>query len=382
MTHDPSKPLTILQLNSARLYVGEAAHTLNLTEALRGAGHQVLLGLRQGYTTFDAAERRGLQPHGFAMQHRWWFTHDLPDLRKLEGLVREHGVQVIHAHRGKDHWLSALAVQLKRLRVPVIRTRHVVTPLRSHMANRWLARHTPRLIVVSRAVEREVLESGVYRTTQVARIPGGIELQRYKAQGRREELRLRMGLRSNAPVAVCVARFAAVKAHRVLLQAWQHVWARRTEAVLLLVGGGALQGEAEAYARELNIEAGVRFLGHLEPERVAETLEVADVGTLASVGSEGFSRAVLEYMALGLPVAATNVGAIPDLVENGINGRLVPPHDPGALATAVLEVLDLTPQQRAAWGLAGRRRAEECHGYATWVKAHEELYRGVLARRD
>jgi len=371
--------LRILQLNSARLFMGEAAHTLNLTEALRRAGHEVWLGLREGHLTWQVACERGLEPIGFHLPHRWWPPLDLPDQWKLARLVKQRGIQVIHVHRGKEHWQALLVARLRRLRVPVVRTRHVVAPPRPHAANRWLARRTAGLIAVSRAVEAAVRESGLFPAERLRYIPGGVDLERYARMGRREEVRARLGLPPAAPVAICVARFARVKAHRVLIAAWAQVRRELPGAVLLLAGVGPLREELEQQIRALGLSDSVRFLGGLRPEEVPAFLEAADAGALSSAGSEGFSRAVLEYLALGLPVVATRVGAVPDLVEDGVSGRIVPPEDAAALAAGLKEVLAASPGQRAAWGAAGRRRAEARHGYAAWAAAHEQVFREALS---
>ena len=397
-----SKPnkLRILQLNSARKYVGEAAHTLNLTEALRRRGHSVWLGLRAGFNTFREAERRGLEPLGFHMPHRWWPPQDVPDIRRIARLVRENQLQVIHAHRGKDHWQAVLAVTLYRLGVPVVRTRHVVTPLSGHAANRWLARRTAALVAVSKAVEEDVRRGGAYEDRPVALIPGGIDLALFAPAGAALQgaarARLWRQLPDDAaavgrpsgspgdpedrpttagPVAVCVARFAVVKAHRVLLRAWRTVAAQLPSARLLLAGSGPLAQECREFVKDQGLERSVFFLGHRDD--VPELLDVGDAGVLSSVGSEGFSRAVLEYMAKGLPVVATRVGAVPDLVADGVHGALAPPNDERALAEALLRVLAAPLEQRLAWGRAGRAQAERFYGYDSWAAAHEELYERV-----
>lgn len=379
MNSSSTSPLRILQLNSARLYVGEAAHTLNLTEALRRAGHTAPLGLRAGYATFEQAQKRGLDPLGFIFKHRWWPSHDLPDLRHIAQLVRDQGIQVIHAHRGKDHWLAVLAVKFHRLKVPVIRTRHVVTSLKNNFANRMLARRTARLIAVSRAVEADVASKPVYPAGKLVRIPGGLDLDRFRPGGDRAAARRALGLTENGFVVACVARFESVKAHRVLLAAWANVRAARRDAQLLLIGDGSHRGAIETQRRELGLEDAVHLLGRKDPAEIPDLLQAADAGVLSSVGSEGFSRAVLEYMAMGLPVVATRVGAVPDLVDEDVNGRLVPIEDAPALGRALLETAGLATERREAWGAAGRQRAERDHGYAGWAAAHEKLYREVLA---
>ncbi|MCK6471293.1 MAG: glycosyltransferase family 4 protein [Planctomycetes bacterium] len=373
-------PLGILQLNSARNFVGEAAHTLNLTEALRRDGHRVVLGLRANHDTFHVAYDRNLDPVGFRMPHRWWPPQDLPDLRRIAEVVRRENVQIIHAHRGKDHWQAVAAVKLYRLRIPVVRTRHVVTPLRAHVGNRWLAKRTARMIAVSKAVEDDVRASGLFSDGRLLRIPGGINLERYARKGKRAEARAALGLPESAPVAACVARFAAVKAHDVLIDAWRIVADALPDARLVLAGRGKkLRVAAEAQIERLKLQGNVTILGQVPDAQILELLEAADAGVLSSIGSEGFSRAVLEYMAMGLPVAATSVGAVPDLVEPGVSGVLAPPGEARALAEALRSVLAAPQEHREAWGKAGRARAEERHGYAQWAAAHAKLYGEVLA---
>lgn len=373
-------PLRILQLNSARKYIGEAAHTLNLTEALRRSGHSVWLGLRKNFDTIERAAARGLDPIGFFMPHRWWPPQDGRDIHRIARLIRDHKIDIIHAHRGKDHWQAVLATRLSGARVPVIRTRHVVTPLSANPANRWLARRTATLVCVSKAVENDVRGTGIYGD-RLAFIPGGVDLDLFKPpdQAARNAARKSLGLDAQARVAVCVARFARVKAHRVLLAAWKKVSEKIPLARLVLVGDGQLFDESRELAGQLGIAERVIFLGRRND--VPGILDAADAGVLSSVGSEGFSRAVLEYMTKGLPTVATRVGAVPDLIEDGVQGMVVEPENADALAAALEKVLSADAAQIGHWSKAAREKAERGHGYEHWASAHEKLYRAVLEKK-
>lgn len=370
----------ILHLNSARKYIGEAAHTVNLVAALRRRGHEVSVGLRRGWPTFERAAADGLEPVGLRLRHRWWPPDDLADLRLIARLVRGRGLEIIHAHRGKDHWQALAASKLFRLRAPLIRTRHVVTPWAAHVANRLQARLTARLVAVSKAVRDDVFRAGLYPPEKVVLIPGGVDLERFHPPSleKRAAARAALGLDAGTRAVFCVARMAKVKAHRVLLPAWKAALERRPSprAELFLVGGGLLEKEVRALAAQLRLEKTVRFLGVRDD--VPELLAAADLGVLASVGSEGFSRAVLEYMACGLPTAATRVGAVPDLVTDGREGLLVAPDNQEELAAALRSALTAPPEQLAAWGRAARAKAARDHGFDTWAAAHEKLYEEVL----
>ena len=372
------RALRILQLNSARKYVGEAAHTLNLTEALRQRGHFVWLGLRKNFETMERAMARKLEPTGFHMPHRWWPPQDARDVHAIAKMVKREKIEIIHAHRGKDHWQAVFAARLYKLDVAIVRTRHVVTPLKNHAANRWLARRTQALIAVSQAVEADVRRSGVYHDSTLAFIPGGIDLSLFNppTRERRENARAALGLYPDAPVAACVARFATVKAHGVLLDAWKIVRQHQPRAMLLLVGAGRHFEASKLRAKALGIAEGVQFLG--KRFDVPQILDAADMGVLASIGSEGFSRAVLEYMASALPTAATRVGAIPDLIDEGVNGRMCAPNDARALAEAVLSIFNASSGQRRQWGRAAFEKVEASYNYCTWAAAHEQLYSELL----
>ena len=371
--------MRILQLNSARLFVGEAAHTLNLTVALRQAGHDVWLGLRKGKFALEVAQRRNLNPIEFNLNKRFWLPDELPDMRKIAKLVRNDKIQLIHVHRSKEHWQSVMTAKLFRLGIPIIRTRHVVTPLKKHAANRWLARRTARMIAVSKAVEADIQSTGMYGDDRLVFIPGGVDLDHFLIRGRRDEVRRELGVSLDAHVAIYVARFAKVKAHRVLLDAWATLRRRRPDAVLLLVGDGALRPELEAQAKQLGLGTdALRFLGLRPYKELPGLLEAADVGVLASIGSEGFSRAVLEYMSMNRPVVATRVGAVPDLIANGVSGYLVPPENSAALTDALDRVLHLSAEERDKMGRQGRAKAEAEHSYRHWAESHVRLYEDVL----
>jgi glycosyltransferase involved in cell wall biosynthesis len=369
----------VLQINSARKYIGEAAHTLNLTVALRRREHEVHLVLRRGWLTYQKAAGNGLSPIGLRLPHRWWPPDDLHDMRLLAETVRKNGVQLIHAHRGKDHWLSLLAIRFYRLRIPLIRTRHVVTPLSGNPANRFLARRTARLIAVSTAVYDDVNRTGIYRPETVALIPGGTDLEKYRPPTSEERMAARqeLGLAQEDLAAFCVARMAIVKAHRILLPAWKKAAARiPRRTILFLIGDGPLLSEVRNLAEKLQLLESVGFLGFRDD--VPKLLSAADLGVLSSVGSERFLRAVLEYMACGLPTVATRVGAVPDLIDEGKEGLLVQPHSEDALATALSKMLNATSEQRTAWGVTARLRAQTRHSFEAWASAHEKLYDAVI----
>jgi glycosyltransferase involved in cell wall biosynthesis/peptidoglycan/xylan/chitin deacetylase (PgdA/CDA1 family) len=156
----------------------------------------------------------------------------------------------------------------------------------------------------------------------------------------------------------------------VLIAAAPRILARYPDAEFLIAGEGTCRAKLVTQARDLGVTSRVTFLGHRDD--VPEVLKGADVFVLPS-RSEAFPNSIMEAMASGLPVVASAVGGIPELVMDGRTGRLVPPGKPDALADALLSVLD-DPERAADFGRAGRRVIAETYSFDRMVGQFETLY--------
>ena len=366
--------LAILHLNSARKYVGEAAHSLELCRILASRGHRVALGARRGYVLERKALDAGVEVLSLGMESRLSLFSDCADARAILGWCRKNDADILHAHRGKDHWLAAGALVLGGNGVPLIRTRHVVTAIHNHCANRWLARRTIRLICVSEAVAASVAESGLYSAPRVATITAGVDLERFAPGSNGVVLRAELGVPPDAPIVAAVARLHPVKGHRYVIEAARRLVDAVPSAQILFVGEGSERDEMERIVAEAGLDDNVHFLGWRDD--VPELLRGADLGVLASIGSEGSSRAVMEYMACGLPVIATKVGAVPELVADGESGILVEPRDPEALGDAMARMLSDIPAAREM-GRRARETMENSFSPQRWAGRIEELYEDI-----
>jgi glycosyltransferase involved in cell wall biosynthesis len=174
-----------------------------------------------------------------------------------------------------------------------------------------------------------------------------------------------------------VANLIAYKGHRFLLEACHLVKQRYPRFVVLLIGEGPCRSELERLAKDLHLEAEIRFLGARQD--VPRLLSVVGMVVLPSL-HEGLPNAILEAMAAGKPVVATRVGGIPEAVVHGETGLLVPPADPGALAEAILALLG-DPGRAGAMGRAGRDRVVKKFGMDRMVLETQKLYEELLAAK-
>jgi glycosyltransferase involved in cell wall biosynthesis len=168
-----------------------------------------------------------------------------------------------------------------------------------------------------------------------------------------------------------------VKGHPTLIEAARSVCSRFPQVKFILIGDGKKRAEFESKVSELGLQPNFLFLGSRQD--VSEILACCDMAVLPSQ-AEGFSNALLEYMAAGLPTVATDVGGNPEVIENGLDGLLVKPNDPAALAEAISSLLENT-QFASQLGAAGRERVRRHFNFAQLTSNVDALYSELLQAR-
>lgn len=301
---------------------------------------------------------------------------DLGVSRRMARDMRTHRTEVLHAHQYTPFFYSAIAARLCRPRPRVIFTEHGrhypdVVSNRRRLANRWLlARLADRVNAVCDFSARSLAEKDGFRRDRIEVIPNGIDVPKYEAVSDVAAARCRLGLDPTRRYVACVARLHPVKDHRTLLHAFAQVAATRPDTDLLLVGDGVLRPDLEALVNTLGLGQRVRFLGVRDD--VADILQVVDVFALTSV-SEAASITLLEAMGAGQPVVVTAVGGNPEIVRNGVDGLLAPRGDAGAVAAALLRVLNDVPYARQL-GASGAARVREHYLLDRTVERYYALY--------
>jgi glycosyltransferase involved in cell wall biosynthesis len=357
---------------------GAEMHVLAQVRGQAARGHEVRVAYLKGRGTLagDAraagaarVERTGLNPLALWPHLRW--------------------AEIVHTHLLKADMATAPLARLAGRRRGLVASKHndeqvLRRPLVSRIHGR-IGRIPRRTIVLSDHVGRFVEQHGRVPLRKQTRIYYGLDpgpFARAVARPAAEKLALRrsFGFEDDDVVATCVARFAPQKAHDVLLRALLE--ARSTERgariKLLLVGDdpfGDGRVRAETLARELALGPSAVFAGIRRD--VPEILAASDVFAMSSLW-EGLGLVFLEAMAARLPVLATRVSAVPEVVEHEATGLLVPPSDPAAFA-AGLARLAADPALRARLGEAGERRVRTFFGLDAMVEATLEVYREVLA---
>jgi glycosyltransferase involved in cell wall biosynthesis len=195
---------------------------------------------------------------------------------------------------------------------------------------------------------------------------------------RREELRTELGIQPDEPLIGIVGRLVPIKNHRLFLEAARSMVDSGNPAHFALVGDGELRDSLQTLAREMGIADRAHFLGW--KQEMGPVYAALDLLTLTS-DNEGTPVAVIEAMAAGVPVVATAVGGVPDVVRDGETGRLVPPGDAPALRRAWLEAL--RRDERVVDGVnRARREVLVRFGREKMISTMADLYRRLAARKD
>jgi glycosyltransferase involved in cell wall biosynthesis len=385
MDNGEGRPLRVLIACSSRKWIGEAAHCLALYERLAERGHQPLLVVREGWDLEARAREEKLDVVALRFRSRFSPLSDWHDVRRLARLVRRRAIDVVHCHRGKDHWIAAIALAMFGLRVPLVRTRHVVTPVSSGVFNRWLfGRATAQIVAVSHAAaasfsanRRRWFERSLAAKTRV--IHPAVDLDRFSPDRRSEDWRAGCGVEEGDVLIGLIGRFQRVKGQYEFLRS-AGIIARDYPRVSFLMAGRGGDEKRRRYrhmAESLGIDERFILLGELDD--VPKVIASLDIGVVASLGSEGSSRVVLEYMASQRAIVASRVGGIPDLIDDGVHGRLIAPGDVAALRDAVRDLLS-SPTQRRQLAEAARTRAEQYFNFQRWIDQMTRVYHDALGR--
>lgn len=303
------------------------------------------------------------------------------DLRwalRLRRLLRERRVDILHAHSPYAAAIGRVAVRTisRRARPRLMSTEHVPWwgyARLTRAANALTFRLDDAHITVSRAV-LDSIPSRLQPRTEV--VVHGIALDRVRAYAKlRDEVRAELGLAPGEVLIGTIANFRAQKGYPDLLEAARQVLATGVPARFVAIGQGAAEPEIREMVRSFDLGERFRLLGYQED--ALRFLAAFDVFVLASL-FEGLPLALMEALALGVPIVSTAVGGVPELVTDSVEGLLVPPGRPELLAGALLTMVQ-DPERRRAMGRAALARSGEVDS-ARAARTLESMYRDVATR--
>jgi glycosyltransferase involved in cell wall biosynthesis len=304
-------------------------------------------------------------------------------LKRLVRYLRTSGIDIVHTHDFYTNVFGMTGGSLARIGVRLASMRETAE-MRSFAQKQVqrvaysLAHH---IVANSKAVEDKLISDGT-RPDKVSVIYNGLDLRRLETSVTRSEALSMLGVNVDETKPVRFVSIVAnmrheVKDYPMFLRAARKVKQVVPGTIFLLAGEGELEESLKSLARELGIYESTVFLGRCE--KVAELLSISDVCVLSSK-AEGFSNSILEYMAAGKPVVATNVGGAGEAIDEGETGFLVPSGDDGTMGERLVTLL-LEPDKALKMGAVAKRVVSEKFSCEAQLSRTEHLYETLLRAR-
>jgi len=350
---------------------GVTTYLLHVLPPLMAAGLDLTVCfLRAPHAAAEDLHAMGIRPVFFDAG-KWDPTVAL----RIATLAKRNGVRLLHATGVKGTLAARIAARLIGART-LLHMHDLNDPGALSVLQRLVAQPSDAAVCVSKAV-CELAVSRYHVSPERVRVArNGIPLEALRTAGAGEQGRVRaeLGIEADRPVLAIIGRLHPVKGHRALLGMLPAIVRGCPKALLLVIGDGPERADCEALARTLGMSRHVRFLGRRSD--VPRLLSAIDLVLMPSQ-SEGLGLAAIEALAAARPVVAFAAGGLPEVVTDGLNGRLVPPGDCQAFANAVIETLR-DPGRRFSYARGAASSAQR-FGVEAHVRRLIDCYRMTLA---
>lgn len=369
-----NRSLSILHTESSTGWGGQEIRILTEARGMLDRGHRVMLLTPAHAEILPAARRMGVPVEAIDIERK-----RVGPLLKLRAWLSRHGHEydVVNTHSSTDSWLVAIASATLKHAPPLVRTRHVSTPINNKLSTRWLYREaTTHIVTTGESLRQQLHRDNGYALDCMTSVRTGIDLNRFLPLDK-TAMRAKLGV-EDAPTLGILATLRDWKGHQHLLEAMVMLRERFPAWRLIIIGDGPERERLTASVERLGLGGVVRLVGN--QENVPEWLSTLDLFVLPSYGSEGVPQGIMQAMACGLPVVATPVGAVGEAVQVGETGLMTEPRNPAKLA-ATLSALMGDDALRARMGEASLAYARANFGIDIMLDRMLDVFRRAAAER-
>ncbi|MCE5248784.1 glycosyltransferase [bacterium] len=333
--------LKVIHIDTHAEWRGGQRQALELIKRLGRRGIYNVLACKPGSEISKRAHAEGITVVHFPFRGEW----DVVSAYQLRNYIRSEKIHIAHAHTSHGHGIAILALwKMKECKLVV--SRRVDFHLHSYYSKK--VKYGPavdKIITVSDAVRRILIEDGI-DPKRVVTIRSGFIIEEFADTVSSRDLRAELGLPSDAVVTATVAALAPHKAHYVLLKAAHNVIRKHPEAVFLFAGEGEMKSSIERDIHSLGLQRSVFLLGFVKD--IVSVYNAADIFAISS-REEGLCSSIFDAMYFNLPVVATSAGGIPEIVQDGVNGYIVPIDDYMSFAERINYLIE-NPEIRGKMG--------------------------------
>lgn len=369
ITIEPKK--TILHTEWAPGWGGQEIRVLSESIAFQKRGYRMLIACRPDGQLYIKAQEAGIPVISLKLKKGLSLGAVFETMR----IIKREGVDLVHTHSSVDAWRCGLAAKL--LGIPVVRSRHLSTPIKRGPFSRFLyMKLADRVITSGQAIKDAMVSRNGMDAKRIVSVPAGVDEKKFSPEIDGNSIRREFGIADNDFLVVIVAVLRGWKGHRYLVEAI-HELKDTLPVKLLIAGDGPQRDNLQRLILDLDLEDKVFLAGHRTD--VPACIAAADCAVLPSTGHEATSQFIPQAQAMRKPVVATNAGGLSEVVLDGQTGLLVPPHDVAALAKALRWIFE-NPADAATMAERGRIRCLQNFTFDKMIRDTESVYLELLER--
>lgn len=364
--------MKILHTEWSQGWGGQEIRILAESLAVTQRGHTVAIACRTDSQLYERARAAEIPVYPVAFKH----TLDIGSVLTVKKIARREGFDLIHTHSSIDSWVGGFAGKLGG--IPVVRSRHLTSPVKPRANNRYLYNKLPHSVITSgETIAQHLIKDLQTPERQVVSIPAGADHERFHPEVSTDGLAEDLGLKPSHTVVGIVAVLRSWKGHKVLLDAFARLAPNNDALRLLIVGDGPTREVLKERVAELKLEERVIFTGHRDD--VPNLMKLMDVFVLPSLKNEATSQVLPQAMLVGIPCIASDAGGLPEIVRDGETGLLVSAGESEPLAEAIKKLCD---DRELAQALASkaREKALEHLTFKTQIDRTLAVYEAALSR--
>ncbi len=364
---------TILHTEWSQGWGGQEMRIVAESAAFREKGYNMMIACQPESKIFKEAKPAGVPTISFTIRNGM----DLSALVRFLWILREKRVDLVHTHSSPDAWVCGLAASLAR--VPVVRSRHLSTPISRHFLSYLLYMKLAKRVITSGQFIKDVMvQRNKMISEKIVSIPAGIDVSRFLPGIDPTPAYPEFGLRAEDFIFGIVAVLRRWKGHRYLIEAVRTLVERGVPAKLLIVGAGPQEKNIRTQVGQLRLEDRVLITGYRKD--VPTLMSAMRCVVLSSTDNEATSQVLPQALAMKVPVIGTSIGGIPEVVIHNETGLLVPPHDPKALSEALIWTYE-HPEKAAAMAERGYHYVHENFTFQKMIERTEQVYLNLLHPR-
>lgn len=365
--------MRILEITDAKGWSGGAQQALFLSVGLKQRGRHVILACWDSSEIKKRAIKENIPIATLKMRQEY----DIFAILELAKIIKEHKIDIVHAHHPKAHSLGLAANALAKAPI-FLYTRRVIFPIRKSFFSqiKYKSRRIDKIVAVSEGVKTILVEYGI-KPERIEVIHSGTDISRFNPEINSHKIRKEFNIPDDFSVVSLIGNFSYYKGHTFFLKAIPLILKEMPKTKFIITGRDTDNKELKNLVVKLDISQNTILTGFRRD--IPDILAATDLSVNASL-QEGFAGTIRESLAMEKPVVATNVGGNPEMVIDNQNGLLIPPENSDAIAEGVIKLLG-DKEVLKKMGEEGHRIVKEKFSVEAMVAKTEKLYEQLLNKK-